>query len=337
MPAFTDGNLHDTLSALRRRLLAVGLLAVAGYGLVAALLFWIAWMWLDLALELTPGLRVSTTIGAALLAVAVFLWGLVWNLRQGTALSVARRLDQVGGTGGEILSGADLSATFTAGAARSSAAAVTALSPGLAALAVERAAALAAGVARPLAAPIRPIYAPAMSLAGIVLTGAIAALAAPRLAATQWLRFTDPFGDHPPYSRLVFSVQPGDASVVYGEGLEVRATATGGVPERLELVLTSDGRREEALPMFPEPSGAWRASITSVTARQRYFVRDGRARSRRYGIEVLSVPRFQEVTFRVTPPDYTRQSAYEGPLPQGGLAGLPRTTVTVRVKSNRPL
>ena len=89
--------------------------------------------------------------------------------------------------------------------------------------------------------------------------------------------------------------------------------------------------------MFPEPGGAWRATVADVTAPGRYFVRTRGARSRQFGYGLITVPEIRDVKFRVTPPAYTRRPPYEGPLPQNGLAGLPGTKVEVWAKSNRPL
>src|SRR5947207_188254 len=60
----------------------------------------------------------------------------------------------------------------------------------------------------------------------------LVALVAPRVALTQWLRFSDPYGDHPPYSRVIFRVEPGDTRVVYGGGLDVRVTTEGAAVDR---------------------------------------------------------------------------------------------------------
>ena len=54
-----------------------------------------------------------------------------------------------------------------------------------------------------------------------------AVIVAPVLAQTEWPRSADPFGDHPPYSRTQFQVEPGDTEVRYGDGLDVFVTPTG--------------------------------------------------------------------------------------------------------------
>src|SRR5262249_37767783 len=96
-------------------------------------------------------------------------------------------------------------------------------------------------------------------------------------------------------------------------------------------------RGSEVIPMFPEPDAQWRASVASVTSRMTYYVRARGARSRRFSIDVITVPKIESVTFRVTPPAYTRQALHEGPLPPGGLTGLPGTEIRVSIRSNRPL
>jgi len=332
-------SLHDGLLALRRRAVAIGTAAAALYGLLAALALLLACMWLDLALDLPSGVR--TLCGVAALALGIGLLGrLALAARQAGALaSVARRVDQVANGRGQVLAGVDLmlhQQTYRGSAAIPATAATTA---GLAQIAVERAAALASKVSAETAAPLRPLARPGGILASILLLAAIIALAAPRLASTQLLRFADPFGDHPPYSRVVFSVEPGDTKIVYGGGVEIRATAEGGTVENADLVLggSQPGGAEEALPMFPEPGGKWRATVASVTEPVRYYVRTRGARSRKYGIEVITVPKLESVRFRITPPAYTNRPPYEGPLPQGGIAGLAGTKVELWASSNRPL
>src|SRR5436190_1593561 len=83
---------------------------------------------------------------------------------------------------------------------------VACITAGLAQLAVERAAELAAKVSAATAAPLRPLARPGLVLGVTFAALGIVALVAPRLLSTQILRFADPFGDHPPYSRIVFTV-----------------------------------------------------------------------------------------------------------------------------------
>jgi len=66
---------------------------------------------------------------------------------------------------------------------------------------------------------------------------------------------------HPPYSRIVMTVTPGTAKVIYGAALDIRAVAHGQAVDNLE----SDCQRprlsgEERTPMFPDPVGNVRPS-----------------------------------------------------------------------------
>jgi hypothetical protein len=312
-----------------RRLVAVGVAAGTGWGLVAAVLLLLAGVWLDLLWELPPQVRVACDVGAPV-ALALLVLAAGYRALRGTvSWALADRLDRVAQSGGVIRTGVDLALESRP---------LPPLSGGLAALAVRRADEIAGRVSAAAAVPARPAY---WSFGGAGLLGAavgVAALAMPRLTQTEWLRFADPAGDHPPYSRVLYEVEPGDARVVYGSGLDVHVTTSGAPVERVELVLESDGAAApESLPMFPGAAGEWRAAVAAVTAPGRYFVRSHGGRSRKFRIDVLTVPRLEGVRFRVTPPAYTNLAPYEGPLPQGGLAGLPGTTIQVWARSNRPL
>lgn len=323
--------LQDGLTSLRRRLLLIGGSAALGWGLVVALVTLLVCAWLDLALDLPAQARAACGL-AALTAAVALACRLVWLLRSRTSqAAVAQRLDEAAGGRGQILSGVDLLMNQPRASGPGGA-----MTMGLAQIAVERAAALAARVSAAAAAPAKPLRRPFAAAALAVGFVMFVALIAPRLVATQIARFTDPFGDHPPYSAITFNVDPGHASIIYGSPLEVHATAAGGTVESAELVLLTEGGAEESLPMFPE-AGGWRATVASVTSPGRYFVRGAGTRTKRFEVAVITVPELKDVRFRVTPPAYTHRPPYEGPLPQGGLAGLPGTRVELWATSNRPL
>jgi polyhydroxyalkanoate synthesis regulator protein len=339
----SDRRLSERLVQVRRRLLAVDGTAGLVRGLIAAIVCLIVGVWLDLMFELPPAIRAGFLGFAAAVWMALLVRVLYHAACQGAFSQLARRLDSVAGTGGQILSGFELSAAGAPGAYSGS----PELTSGLARMAVERASHLADGITGDRAVPVDPIRRSSLVLAAIALLLAVAALGMPRLAATEWRRFADPYGDHPPYSSITFTVQPGNTRVVYGSGVDIRVVTAGGAVDGVELVLLSGSaaeRRtgpspadEEVLPMFPESGAEWRATIANVTSPARYFVRARRARSARYDIEVITVPQFEAVTFRVEPPAYTRLPATEGPLPESGLAGLTGTRVQIVARSNRPL
>ena len=132
-------------------------------------------------------------------------------------------------------------------------------------MAVDQAAALAARVPAARAVPAKPL---GQSLASFVVLLAgigLLALLMPRLAATQWRRFTSPLADVPPFSSTEFKVTPGDATVVYGEELGIQAATSGTPVDQVELVLEDQGGRQTVLPMFPEREGVWQTVLAKVT------------------------------------------------------------------------
>lgn len=169
----------------------------------------------------------------------------------------------------------------------------------------------------------------------------------PRMAQTQLLRFTDPFGDHPAYSRYDFVITPDDLEVLYGESLDLSIEVRGPAVEQLELVMIPpkpdrNGSPDAATPIdvvpaFPSPSGTWQATIADITQKFDLYCRVRRAHSRTYPVRVITVPRIEDVRVEVTPPLYTGQTTSRGPAATEGIHGLQGTHVRVIALSNRPL
>ncbi len=321
---------QKTLGRVQRRVQGIAGLSGIAWGSFALLLAGLSGAWADMVFDLSPASRIAALGVAAALGPAIAIWVGWRGARRAVPSLLAQRLDQAGSARGEIVAGVDLlqdDRVFDVPSA------------GLARIAVERAATLAREVPAARVAPWRPVMAPALAT-GLASGGVLLlALALPRLADALWQRFSDPYGDHPPYSAVRFRVEPGDLQVVYGQGAEIRAIVEGAPVDRLELVLEAVDAKPERVPMFQEASGRWRAALANVTAPARYFVTAERvrARSTRHKIDVITVPRLTGVRFRVTPPAYTRRSAYEGALPSGGLSGLAGTRVEAWAGSNRPL
>jgi hypothetical protein len=308
----------------------IGSASAVAWGLTAALSLLLTAAWLDLLWELSPEVRIAALFtaggaGAVLLVVLVLM-----SAKAGASPRVAHRLDETAGSGGAVLTGWELDQTEV----NHPAADVTA---GLARLAVDRAAEVAGRVPPAAAVPAKPFGRSAASLVLVMAALGVVALCLPGLARTQWFRFTDLYGDVPPFSPVRFQVSPGDVEVLYGSPVEVRTTVTGAVVEQVELVLETEDGKHEVLPMFPERHGCWRAALAKVTEPTVYYVRAYRARSEKHRIGVITVPQIEDVRLRVTPPPYTNLGAEEGPLPTEGVAGLPGTEVRVWVRSNRPL
>lgn len=331
----TSTRFQETFRTLKARILSLTGLTGLGWGAVVGICVLLVAVWLDLVWELTSASRIlfialAVMAGAAL--VGAFVARAVRAMRD--ALLV-RRLDRAGETGGEILSGYELQAGEHGGP--------TDLTRGLAELASSRAEQIAERIPTETVVPWRPVGRAIGAAVGLAAAVVLGAIVVPRLAATEWLRFADPYGDHPPYSRTAFLVEPGNTSVRYGDGLDVVVKTDGPPVEDLQLVWRraaperGGAPEEEILPMFAEAEGQWRASLASVTVPGDYFVRAAHSRSHRYRLDLITVPEITRVRFRITPPAYTRDPVYEGELPRNGIVALPGTVVEVTATSNRPL
>ncbi|MBM4092185.1 MAG: hypothetical protein FJ276_22560 [Planctomycetes bacterium] len=325
--------LQPHLARVRRRHWLVGASAATAWALVGAAVLLLCGAWLDLLWELSPQARIATSVLAGSAGLAAIVWGVVRTLGDAVDRRLVRRMDRAGRCHGQVLTGYELDADPPA-ATKGPAAELT---RGLARIAAGRAADLAAVVRTAQVVPLLPLRRAATAVVVVAASVGLLALLIPDLAGTQWARFARPFADIPPYSRTKLHVEPGDTCVVFGDPLEIVATASGTPVEQLEVVLQSADGSADRLPMFPESEGRWRAAVARVTRSAFYCVQAARARSPRYQIQLITVPRIEQVTVRVTPPAYTRQPAYEGPLPPDGIAGLPGTEVRFHVRSNRPL
>ncbi len=329
----TSTAIGSHLQRVRRRLWLVGSATAIIWGTVGASLLILVGVWFDLLWELAPQARIAATSVA--LAGGLIVLGLITAIvaRSGANRRVARRLDNAGRCGGEIVTGWELERLPTEPEERT----LPPLSAGLAWMAVRHAAGAAAAVPATSAVPARPLRRAFGSLAALIAAVGLIALCVPGLAWTQWSRFTNPYADVPPFTRARFVVLPGDETVVYGDSLEITAMVTGAIVDELDLQLEYDDGTLESLPMFLDPEGRWRTSLAKVVTPAVYHVRARRARSAKYRIDVITVPRIEQVLVDVTPPKYTGQESYSGPVPKDGIAGLPGTKVVVRVTSNRPL
>ncbi len=340
-----SNELTARIGAVRRRLFSVGILAATGWVLLVIIAVLLIAVWFDLLWELPVNARLGSFVVAGAAGLVLF-WVLVGSLlRKSSQRWLAGRLDLVGATGGEITSGLELvdalsrsghsQINTSASVPRTTAAGANSeIQKGLSAIAVNRAAATASQIDHALAIPSRPIKLIASILFGIGLLIAILGFSMPNLAKTQWSRFVSPSSDVPPFSMIEFDITPGDVEIRYGEALDIVAKLDSMPVDELQLILV--GETEEVVPMFAEGNNQWRATLFRITQPLEYQVRSGRARSKKYNVEVIFVPEITDVQFRVTPPAYTRlgESVVAA---SDGVSGLPGTRVKVIATSNRPL
>src|SRR5262245_23377991 len=192
------------LQRLAWRHMAIQVAAGAAWGVVGAAAMLVAGAWLDLLWETPPWARVAVMWLAPLTLVLCLGIIAAMALRAAQARQLARRLDAAANSNGQILTGVELALASPANES---------LTARLADLAVAKAADLAERAPGSRALPWRPAW-QGLSALGLVALGIIGlGIAAPRLFRSQWLRFTDPFGEHAPFARLQIHVEPGDVSL----------------------------------------------------------------------------------------------------------------------------
>ena len=328
----SNSHLQTQLQAVKRRWWILGIAAGLTWTLTVLILSLLLGGWLDLVWELSPEGRIGCVVASALIGVASLIAMLVHIGRSGQIFPLAKRVDQAMGFGGAVLTGCELEGTLQRHAAPQ-----TNVSASLARMAVEHAAKLAGTIVPEKAVPAKQVHRSTIYLASLLCILGLLGVMMPEMMRTQWKRFAFPYSDVPQFSNTTIEIENPDKTVIYGEPLDIRAVVRGELVDSAVLVLENESGSVETLPMFPEQDSYWRANLAKVTENAVYYVRAYRARSTRHTISVITVPKIENVRFRVTPPSYTNRPAYEGPLPKEGISGLPRTIVKVWAKSNRPL
>jgi len=150
-------------------------------------------------------------------------------------------------------------------------------------------------------------------------------------------RFEDPTGDHPPYSRLQLEVKPGVANVLYGGQLEVQVVVRGAPAEKFFVATRTKNHPTTQTPMFRAPDGTFFQTLANLREPVEYFVTDGRARSKRFPVNIRYTPEINSVELEAVFPSYTslpsrniHWAEQEQSFPVG-------TRVNFRAFSNRPL
>ena len=149
-------------------------------------------------------------------------------------------------------------------------------------------------------------------------------------------RFLDPHGDHPPFSRLSFEVTPGGAEVLFGGQVDVKAKTSGPPVDKLWLVVRAGTNASRAM-MFLAPDKSFFQTLANLREPAEYYVTDGRARSRKFTVNLRYTPQITSVEVTTTFPEYTGKTARTSKLGDEPLVLPEGTIVGFRIASNRPL
>ena len=177
------------------------------------------------------------------------------------------------------------------------------------------------------------------SLTVPVLTIGGLRLARPAAFATIAKRLLHPATDIPPYSALVFTLDPAKPATVYGGDVLVSAEITGAALSQPVECLMRQPRSGVILrlPAFRESPTRFSRKLDGLTEHLEIAFACGKARSTWHPVEILLEPNILNGLVRLTPPAYTGLPAAEFPLDTNEIAAVEGSSVTLELTSNRPL
>jgi hypothetical protein len=159
----------------------------------------------------------------------------------------------------------------------------------------------------------------------------------------QWLRFVDPYGDHPPFSLTHLEILKPAAKdkVLYGGDHTVEVRASGHKPRELFLTATAadGGAPPVNLPMSARGDGTFVARLENIRHPLELIAHtaDKGSRSHKRLLDLILIPQIGPAVVRITPPSYTGQPARETPYRFTALQVLEGSELHFKIKSNRPL
>jgi len=164
------------------------------------------------------------------------------------------------------------------------------------------------------------------------------------ISAIEILRFTDPLGDHPPYSFTQLRItDPGSkpAQVVYNKSFVVKVKHSGHRPRELFLTYYPPNHPEQAAttPMFDKGSAGFYQEIGNIKSDLVLFAhtKDHHSLSQQRRLDIILTPKLEKALVQVAPPAYTGLKPEEKPFDFKNVRALSGSRVQFRLQSNRPL
>ena len=179
----------------------------------------------------------------------------------------------------------------------------------------------------------------ALALLAAALPSAILFLAQPDATRAVAQRLLQPAADLPPWSPLIFAVEPAALSAVYGGELPLAVEITGGElkhPVEL-LVRRPDSGEVLRLPSFRESPTRFSRRLDALTEPVDVAFACGKARSPWLPVELLLQPKVLAGKFTVTPPAHTGREPASAPLDTNEIAAIEGSAILLELTSNRPL
>jgi len=166
----------------------------------------------------------------------------------------------------------------------------------------------------------------------------------PQISSVELARFTDPLGDHPPYSFTQLTITaPSEkgVQVVYNKSSLVQVQYVGHQPKEVFMSFYDPAHpgRTNTIEMFNKGKLGFWQQIDNVKSDLVIFAhtRDFHSISRKRRIGVILTPKLERAFVKVSPPAYTGLKADENPFQFKEVRALQGSQVQFRLQSNRPL
>lgn len=159
----------------------------------------------------------------------------------------------------------------------------------------------------------------------------------------EWLRFLDPYGDHPAFSLTHLEILKPvvGEKVLYDGAVTVEVRASGHQPRELFFTAKPVGQDtyKVTVPMSARGDGTFVGRLETIRDPLELVAHtgDGGSRSHRRVLELVLTPQIGPAVLRIAPPAYTGQKARDLPYRFTALQVLEGTQVGFRISSNRPL
>ena len=291
---------------------------------------------LDVALHLGAGWRLGLTLGLLVAAASVAGWTFyVGRVRRNSPEKTARLLEsRDAALGSKLINFLQLHRALDG---------QSALTRQLGEQALNDYSARLAGVDfRPLtrAPDLRRHRRRALIVLGL---SAVALAACYPISRLEFLRFADPFGDHPPFAltRLEITEPADGTTVVYNQGIVVKAHAGGHQPDELYLSFYDPARPADVhtVPMFGKGELGFLQEIEGVKSDLVIYAhtKNGRNVSPQRRLTVGLTPQVDAAFVTVAPPAYTGIKPVETTFNFKEVKALAGSEVRFRLRSNRPL
>ena len=136
------------------------------------------------------------------------------------------------------------------------------------------------------------------------------------------------FGDSFSTTRPTVEVDPGNVTIPRGSDITLRAALSGFSAEAVTLHVRFQDEDWQSTPMGRGIAG-YEFSLLGVNDPAEYYVSAKGLASARFELAVVDLPRIDDVTLTIAPPEWTRLQPEEQPY--GDVEALPGSTVTVDV------